>query len=336
MRGFLGVLALCGTIVCTIQSSAALGATRKVSLVMQYGDSYLPLMVMEHYRLIQKYAEQTGLGQVQVQWRTVSGGAAANEELISGDVDFVSGGVGPMLKIWSASRGNVKGVAALNALPLLLNVNKPTLHSIANLTLQDKIAVPAVGVSMQAVILRMAAAKAFGQSEYKKLDKLTVTMKQADAAIALISGGAGISGHFGNSPFEFEELEHRNIHTILNSYQVLGGPATFGVVWTTKKFHDRNPKLYRAVLDALEDAIHMINANKKAAAELYVRMAHSKLPVGFVYKILTSPKIGYQYNAAPLNTMKYARFMYKTGQLKMRAKSWKSYFFPEIDNLHGG
>ncbi len=335
MRKSLRVLAALTAAVVACHAATTLADAAEVSIAKQYGDSYLPLMVMEHDHLIEAQAEKAGLGAVKVNWRSVSGGAAANDALLSGSIDFVSGGVGPMLKLWSASHGAVKGVAALNALPLLLNVNRPEVKSIRDLTEHDKIAVPAVGVSMQAVILRMAAAQAFGEDNFRKLDNLTVTMKQADAAVALISGKTELTGHFGNSPFEFQELEHSNVHTILNSFEVLDGPATFGAIWTTEKFHNANPKLYGAVLSALREAVNIINANRKTAADLYVKLAHSKLAPDFVEKILTDPKIGYQYNLTPLNTMKYAAFMHKIGQIKMRPMSWKDYFFPEIYDLPG-
>jgi NitT/TauT family transport system substrate-binding protein len=335
MRGICKLAAAVVSIALAMPATKAWAEASQVSLAKQYGDSYLPMMVMEHDHLIEAHARKAGLGDVTVRWVSVSGGGAANSALLSGSIDFVSGGIGPMLQFWSASGGKVKGMAALNSVPLLLNVNKASIKTIADFTSNDKIAVPAIGVSMQAVVLRMAAAKAFGPENAKKLDHLTVTMKQGDAALALISGKTEITAHFANSPFEFQELEHQNIHTVLNSYEVLGGPATFGAIWTTNKFHDENPKLYRAVLDALQEATEIINKDKRAAARLYIDMTHSKLSIDFIHKILTDPSIGYEYSLAPVATMKYATFMHQSGQLKLKAESWKDYFFPEIHHLSG-
>lgn len=326
-------IALGSLLLMTCHGPNAAAEASQVSLAKQYGDSYLPLMVMEHYGLIEKHAEKLGLGKIKVNWTSVSGGATANDALLSGSIDFVSGGVGPMLQLWNATKGSVKGVAALNAVPLLLNTNNPSVKGIRDFTEKDKIAVPAVNVSMQAVILKMAAAKEFGEGNHNKLDKLTVTMTQADATAALMSGRTELTAHFANSPFQYQQLENLKIRTVLNSFDVLGGPATFGVVWTTSKFHDENPKLYQAVLDALKEAVAMINADKKAAAQLYIEMAKSKLTFDFMHKLLTNPQI--QYNVTPLNTMKLAEFMYKTGQIKLEPKSWKDYFFPEIRELPG-
>jgi NitT/TauT family transport system substrate-binding protein len=149
---------------------------------------------------------------------------------------------------------------------------------------------------------------------FDRFDRLTVTMTQADATAALMTGSAGISAHFGNSPFQFQQLDDPKIRTVLNSYDVMGGPQTFGVVWTTAKFREENPTLYKAVFAALSEAIDKINADKKAASELYVQMSNSKTKVDFVYKILTNPQVG--YSLAPLSTLKLAQFMYKVGQIK--------------------
>lgn len=318
---------------CLGWSLDALSDAAEVSLARQYGDSYLPLMVMERSKLIEKHAQKLGLGTVKVNWKAVSGGAAANDALLSGNLDFVSGGVGPLLQAWSATRGRIRGVAALNTMPLLLNTNNPGVKTIRDFTDKDKIAVPAVRVSMQAVVLRMAAAKEFGEKNFDRLDRLTVTMTQADATAALLSGAAGVTAHFANSPFQFQQLEDSKVRTVLNSYDVLGGPATFGVVWTTGKFREENPVLYKAVLDALAEAVEIINSDKQAAARLYVELARSKLPVGFVHRILTNPQVG--YSLAPLNTLKLAQFMYKVGQIKAEPRSWKDYFFPEVHELPG-
>jgi NitT/TauT family transport system substrate-binding protein len=327
----LGALAL--ACICSAWSVSALAELNEVSLARQFGDSYLPLMLMERQKLIEKHAQKLGLADVKAIWKEVSGGNAANDALLSGNLHFVSGGLGPLLQAWSASAGRIKGVAALNTMPLLLNTNNPNVKSIRDFTDKDRIAVPAVRVSMQSVVLRMAAAKEFGEKDFDRLDRLTVTMTQADATAALLTGSVGITSHFGNSPFQFQQLEDSKVRTVLNSYDVLGGPQTFGVVWTTAKFREENPTLYKAVLAALTEATQIINSDKKAAAELYVDMARSKLPVEFIHKIITNPQVS--YSLAPLNTLKLAQFMHKVGQIKAEPKSWKDYFFPEIHALPG-
>ena len=51
----------------------------------------------------------------------------------------------------------------------------------------DKIAVPAIKMSNQAICLQMAAAKEWGQAQYARLDPFTITLPHPDAAIAIIA-----------------------------------------------------------------------------------------------------------------------------------------------------
>ena len=203
----------------------------------------------------------------------------------------------------------------------------------SDLTDKDRIALPAVKVSIQAVTLQMAAAKAFGDANYQKLDHLTVTMAHPDGMTALLSGKSEISGHFTAPPFQYQELEKPGIHTLVNSYDVLGGPATFNLVWTTTEYATQNPKMYEAVVAAIEEAIAIINKDKKAAAQTYVELAKSKQPVDEILKMMNDPLI--QYTMTPLNTMKYAEFMHRVGAIKVKPDTWKDMFFPNVYGLQG-
>jgi NitT/TauT family transport system substrate-binding protein len=120
---------------------------------------------------------------------------------------------------------------------------------------------------------------------------------------------------------------------VLDSYDVLGGAATFNTVWTTARFRSENPKIYAAFVAALDESMKIINGNKKAAAETYLRLAKSKLSLESVEKMLDDPKI--VFTTTPNNVIKYADFMYKVGSIKVKPQSWKDLFFPNAHNLPG-
>ncbi len=303
----------------------------EIAVAQQYGISYLPLMLMEEQKLIEKYAKAAGVD-VTVKWAKFAGGNVMNDALLSGSLQFASGGVGPLITIWAKTKGNldVKGVASLNSMPLYLNTRNPNVKTIKDFTDKDRIALPAVKVSIQAVTLQMAAEKAFGEGQQGKLDPLTVTMSHPDGQTALLSGKSEITAHFSSPPFQYQQLERPGIHTVLNSFDVLGGPATFNCIWTTAKFRDENPKLYDAFLKALDDAIAQISKDKKAAAEAYLRISKDKDTVTDILAMLNDPQI--RYTTVPLNVMTYANFMTKIGMIKVKPDSWKDIFFP---NLHG-
>lgn len=315
-------------------SETALAEVSQVRVAQQFGVNYLPLIVIKRHKLIEKHLEKVGLGKVQVHWLQVGSGAAMNEALLSGNLDFASGGVGPLLKLWDKTKGNigVRGVASLGSMPLYLNTINPAVKSVKDFSEKDKIALPAVRVSIQAVVLQMASAQAFGEENYDKLDKLTVSMKHPDAMAALL-GGTEITAHFANSPFQEQELQDERVRRVLSSYSVLGAPHTLNSVYTTSKFRDANPNTYKAVLEALKEAMEIINRDKRAAAQLYVEEERSKLSTEFVYGILSGPD--FIVTPRPDGIMKFGEFLHRTGGIKNRPSSWKEVYFPEIHDLPG-
>ncbi len=327
------VVALFAAIV-ALDAAHARAEMSEIKVAQQYGISYLPLMLMEEQKLIEKHAKAAGVD-VTVGWAKFAGGNVMNDALLSGSLQFASGGVGPLVTLWARTTGNldVKAVAAINSMPLYLNTRNPNVKTIADFTDKDRIALPAVKVSIQAITLQMAAEKAFGEGQQNRLDHLTVTMSHPDAQTALLSGASEIDAHFSSPPFQYQQLKQPGIHTVLNSYDVLGGPVTFNLVWTTSKFRSENPKLYAAFVQALDEAIAFINRDKRGAAEAYLRISKDKDSLDSILAMLNDPQI--VYTTTPQNVMKYVNFMLKTGAIKVRPASWQDLFFPNAQALPG-
>ena len=313
---------------------AASAEMSEIHVSRQYGISYLPLMIMEDEKLIEKHAKAAGID-VKVDWSKFASGAVMNDAMLSGNLQFASGGVAPFTTLWAKTRGNidVRGVSAINSMPLYLVTSNPAVKTIKDFTDKDKIALPAVKVSIQAVTLQMAAEQAFGPGQQNRLDHLTVSMSHPDAETALLSGKSEVTAHLGSPPFQYQELGKPGLHRVLNSYDVLGGPATFNVVWTTKKFHDENPKLYAAFVAALDEATAEINKDKRKAAETYLRISRDKDSLDNILKMLNDPEI--RFTTTPDNTMKYVDFMHKVGSIKVKPESWKEMYFPNAQKLQG-
>jgi len=307
----------------------------EIKVAEQYGISYLPLMMMEEQKLIEKHAKVNGIPDLKVGWAKFAGGNVMNDALLSNSLQFASGGVAPFVTLWARTRGNldVKAVAAINSIPILLNTRNANVKTLRDFTDKDRIALPAVKVSIQAITLQMAAEKAFGDGQQGKLDPLTVTLSHPDAQTALLSGQSEITAHFGSPPFQYQQLKNPAIHTVLNSYDVLGGPGTFNVVWTSSKFRAENPRIYDAFVKALDEAIGQINADRKAAAEAYLRISKDKDTVQDILAMLNDPAI--VFTTTPQNVMKYVDFMLKTGSIKVKPDSWKDLFFPNVHALSG-
>lgn len=316
-------------------SFAARAEVTELKIAEQYGISYLPLMIMEDQKLVEKYASQAGIGDLKVTWSKFAGGNVMNDALLSNSLHFAAGGVSPLVTLWAKTRGNydVKAVAALNSMPLFLNTRNPNVKTIKDFTDKDKIALPAVKVSIQAVTLQMAAEKAFGPGQQNKLDRLTVSMSHPDGQAALMSGTSEVTAQFSAPPFQYQQLKDPKIHKVLDSYDVLGGPATFNLVWATTRFKDANPKVYAAFTQALDEAIAMINKDKKWAAEAYLRISKDKDSLENIQKMLDDPQV--KYTTTPQNVTKYVDFMQRIGSIKAKPASWKDLFFPNVHNLPG-
>ena len=327
---------LCATLGALSVLGVSPAPAAEIRLARQFSMGYLQLNVMEHQQLIEKHAKALGLNDVKVSWSTFNGPAAINDALISGNIDIATGGVPGLLVLWARTKGTpqeVRAISALSSQPFLLNTRDPAIKSIKDFKDTDRIAVPAIKVSVQAITLQMAAAKAYGVKGFDTLDPLTVSMSPPDATIALLGGKSEVTSVFSVPPFQYQQLENSAVHNVLNSFDVMGGSHTFTVAWTTAKFRDGNPVLYKALVAALKEATDIVNKDKRAAAALWIEDSKSKLPLDMVGKIVAGPQV--HWTMTPENTMKYADFMAEVGTLKAKPASWKDYFFPEIHDAKG-
>jgi NitT/TauT family transport system substrate-binding protein len=334
IKGILNVVA--GAAALFAATATATAEAPEIRLVQQFSIGYLQLNVMEHHKLIEKHAKAMGIPEVKVEWLKFSGPSAVNDALLAGSLDIASGGVPGLLTLWAKTKGTpqeVRGISALSSQPFLLNTRQADVETIKDFKPTDHIAMPSVKVSVQAIMLQMAAAKVFGPKEFDKLDAQTVSMSPPDATIALLGGKSEVTAAFSVPPFQHQQLEQPGIHTVLNSFDVMGGAHTFTVAWTSAKFRDKNPVLYKALIAALKEATEIINKDKRAAAAFWIEDGKSKLSLDMVTNIVSGPQV--KWTMAPENTIKFADFMADVGTLKVKAASWKDYFFPEVYDLSG-
>ena len=318
-----------------LAGSLAAHAEGQIRIAEQFGIVYLLLNVAQEQKLIEKHAKAAGVD-AKVEWVKLSGGSAVNDALLSGNIEIAGAGVGPLLTLWDRTKGrqNVKGVASLGNFPYYLVSNNPAVKTIADFTDKDRIAVPAVGVSVQSRVLQLASARLWGDKEFAKLDKISVALPHPDAAAAIIKGGTEINAHFGNPPFQDQELAgNPNAHIVLNSYQVLGGPASATVLYATEKFRSENPKTYKAFIDALDEAAKFVTANPEKAADIYLKVGNAKIDRALLLKIIKNPEV--RFTTTPQNTYALAEFMHRVGAIKNRPASAKEYFFDDAQNANG-
>ncbi len=304
-------------------------ADETIRIAQQFGIAYLILDVVRDQQLIEKHGKAAGVT-INVEWASISGATAMNEALLSGSLDVVSAGVPPALVVWDRTKGkqDVKLVAALGSLPNYLITNNPAIKTLKDFRPKDRIAVPAAGVGFQSRTLQIETARQFGLADFKRFDDISVSLPHPDATTALISGGTEINSHFSSAPFYYQALAgNKDVHKVLSSYDILGGPATFNVLYTTKKFHDEHNQAYRALYAALGEAAVWIKGHKKEAAEVFIRVQKSKLAPALVQQIIEDPEN--DFTIAPQKTEVYTTELHKLGVVQNTASSWKDYSFEE-------
>src|SRR3954454_23537006 len=309
--------------------ASARAEVSEVRLSKQYGLPYLPFMVMEEQKLLEKQAEKQGLT-LKVSWTTLSNATAMMDAILSGQMDFIAPGVPTLATMWDKTAGTaneIRALSAIQSMPYVLMTRAEHIKNIRDFTDKDRIALPAVKLTGHAIALQVAAAKEWGRENYDRLDAITVSLSHPDAAAALLAGKGEINAHFASSPFYYIEEATPGIHRVLHSYDAAGGRHTNGVLMASKKFYDANPKVCAAVVAALEEGNAWIKANPRKAAEIYIAMAKEKRStLDEMEKMVTDPDV--DYTTTPINVMKFVEFMNLAGTVKKKPASWKDLFFP--------
>jgi NitT/TauT family transport system substrate-binding protein len=300
------------------------------------GVGFLPLLVMQKYGLIEKYAKDAGV-EVHVRWINIGGPAVMNDALLSGSADFIAAGPPAFITLWDRTLTSAKvlGVAAMTSLPMYFNTRSPNLKTLDDLTDRDRIAVTSIKVSIPSLVMQMYARQKYGASQTYRYDKNTVTMTHPDGVIALLSGSGAIDAHFTSPPFAQRERKDARIHTVITTDDIMGGSTTFTMVSSTSRFREQNPRVFAAVLKALEEANRRIVADKKNAAAILLASTGGEkgFSIDEIVEVLNDPHV--KFTTTPENVMKYATFMHAAGSIKNQPGSWKDLFFPEIHGAPG-
>jgi NitT/TauT family transport system substrate-binding protein len=300
----------------------------------QFGLVYMQLVLMQDQKLIEQHAKELGAGDLKVDWVTLGGPAQLNDGIISGSIDFVAIGVTNLVTLWAKTHGrvDVRALSGMNAMPLILVTRNPAVQGIKDFSEQDRIAVPSVKVSVQAMLLEMAAEQAFGEAERTRLDPLTVSLGHPDATTALLSGGGEVDSHFSSLPYQYLELRQPGIHRVISSFDIIG-PHSVSAITTTGKFREQNPKVYAAFIAALQDATDWINRDKRGAAQAYLKVTQEHISADDLVAMMSDPEV--QFTRRPMGVQKFADYLYKIGSVTTRPESWKDLYFPEAYDLDG-
>src|SRR5260370_30411769 len=116
-------------------------------------------MMMQDRKMVEKDGKAAGLGDMKVIWAKLGGPGAMNDALLSGGLDFASGGVPSLITLWAKTRGTplwVRRVCALNDMPNELITNNPKVKTIRDFGANYNIAVTTVKISNHASLRQMS------------------------------------------------------------------------------------------------------------------------------------------------------------------------------------
>ena len=281
--------------------------------------------------------KRAGLAPIPVEIHNFTGAPDISDGLLSGSLDIGSGGITAMMVAWDKTRRAggraMRGIAALSAMPYELLTDNPKLASLADLSGKDRIGLPAVKISVPAVMLQIAAERLFGAGQQNRLDDLTVGLAQPEGAAALLTHNGVVDAYAFAAPFIQQLHGKPGLHRVWSTTEVFGTPTTALSAWTTAAFRTDNPKTYSAFFAALHDADQFIAAHPRQSAAIYLKAEQSKLPIALIEQCLSGTDMA--YDTAPANSGALSGVMAGTGRLKQAPQSWKDLFFREIADEKG-
>lgn len=305
----------------------------KVTFAQQRGLLYLPVDMMVSGGVLQKVADRMGLGRIDCSVVTTNGPGAVIDALLSGAADYGTTALPGLLTLWGKTRGTANEVRAVGAVSngamTIYSIN-PDVKSVADFTDRDRIAVPTVKLSFNAMLLQMAAEKLW--HDPFRLDRLTVSLGHPDA-IAAMAGGlerSAVTAHVSVQPFTDQGLRLRGAHVIGDSREIFGGALTQITMPALKRTKERNPDLFKVVGVALQEAITASSADKRASATLWKTAQKAPESVDDLVHLLDDP--GFEFTAQPKRIIFFANFLERVGQLKVKPTDWKEIFWETAYN----
>lgn len=330
------LLRLAGLAACAMLATAAAPAAAAESndfhVARQPGLVYIQAIIMEEKKLIEKHAAALGLKDIKMRWSIITSGGVMTEAVISNSIDLAITGVSNMLLAWGKT-GNIKMLTGVAGVPFKLLTRNAKVKSIKDFGPDDRIAVPTIRASMQAMMMGIALEQAYGIGQHGRLDSNQVQLGHPDAMNALLNPQHEINSHFSIPPFQDIALKSPLVHHVLTSTDVLGGPASITNAWGTQRFVEANPIKIKAFIAALDEASDMVTNAPKLAAEIYLGVTKEKITVDELVAVIKQP--GAIFSTTPQRSMLWAEYMHRIGLIKQKPASWKDYSFPNIHDRNG-
>jgi NitT/TauT family transport system substrate-binding protein len=114
---------------------------------------------------------------------------------------------------------------------------------------------------------------------------------------------------------------------------VFGGPLTQITLLASRQTKEKNPTLFQAVGNALEESIKVANADKRAAAVLWRDAQRAPDSVDDLLAQLNDP--GFEFTSQPHRIAYFAAFLHRIGSMKTQVADWKELFWEPAHRQQG-
>ena len=119
----------------------------------QPGLVYLQAIIMEEKKLVEKHAAALGLPDAKAEYSIITSGGVMTEAILSDSIDVAITGISNLLLVWGKTNGQIKSIAGMAGVPFRMMTRNPNVKSIKDFGPNDRIAVPTIRASMQAMMM---------------------------------------------------------------------------------------------------------------------------------------------------------------------------------------
>ena len=226
-------------------------------------------------------------------WVQLRAGAPMNDALLSGNLDFASGGVGPLLTIWDRTKGNVdvKGIGCFNSTALYLNTHQSAREDPQGFHGQGPHR-PAGGEGLDP---GRDAADGGGEGIRRRPARQTRPPDRVDVASGRARRRCSRASRrlrrtSASPPFQYQQLEDPTVQrcSAPTTCWVARRPSTRS--GRRRSSATRTRKTYKAFVDALDEAhdVHQEDTAGRRPRSISTRRSRS-CPQAFVGKMLDRP-----------------------------------------------
>src|SRR5881394_3157328 len=223
------------------------------------------------------------------------------EAILSDSIDVAITGISNLLLVWGKTNGQIKSISGMAGVPFRMLTRNKNVKSIKDFGPEDRIAVPTIRASMQAMMMGIALEQAFGPGQHGRLDSNQVQLGHPEALQALLNPQHEVNSHFSIPPFQDIAMKSPLVHTVFVSSEVLGGPVTISNCWASQRFIEANPIKVKAFIAALDEASDMIANDPRTAAEIYLANTKEKITVDELVAVMKQPDA--VFSATPRRSM---------------------------------